>query len=133
MRQLRGCRGTGREGPGGEVARGYESAKGQYVMMEEEDLESLPLASTHTIDLSAFVRLEEIDAIYYERSYYLEPDEVGVKPFALLMQALRKSQRVAIGKIARRNKEHLCTLRPQNGALGLETMVYADAIRSTEA
>src|SRR3972149_4115495 len=132
MKQLRWCPVHEREVPWEEVARGYEYAKGQYVMMEEEDLENLPLASTHTIDLSAFVRLEEIAAIHYEKSYYLEPEEVGVKPFALLMQTLRKSQRVAIGKIALRNKEHLCTLRPQNGALVLETMFYADEIRSTE-
>jgi DNA end-binding protein Ku len=132
LKQLRWCPVHEREVPWDEVGRGYEYAKNQYVMMEEEDLENLPLASAHTIDLSAFVKLEEIDAIYYEKSYYLEPDEVGLKPFALLMQALRKSQRVAIGKIALRNKEHLCTLRPQDGALVLETMFYADEIRSTE-
>jgi len=132
LKQLRWCPTHEREVPWEEIARGYEYAKGQYVVMEEGDLENLPLASAHTIDLSAFVRLEEIDAIYYEKSYYLEPEDVGVKPFALLMQALRKSQRVAIGKIALRNKEHLCTLRPQNGALVLETMFYADEIRSTE-
>jgi len=132
LKQLRWCPVHEREVPWEEVGRGYEYTKGQYVMMEEDDFESLPLASTHTIDLSAFVRLEEIDPIYFERSYYLEPEDVGVKPFALLMQALRKSQRVAIGKIALRNKEHLCTLRPQNGSLVLETMFYADEIRSTE-
>src|SRR4030042_4550710 len=132
LKQLRWCPVHEREVPWEEVGRGYEYAKGQYVMMEEDDLENMPLASAHTIDLSAFVRLEEIDAIYFERSYYLEPEDVGVKPFALLMQALRKSQRGAIGKIALRNKEHLCTLRPQDGALVLETMFYADEIRSTE-
>jgi len=132
LKQLRWCPTHEREVPWDEVVRGYEYTKGQYVVLDDEDLESLPLASTHTIDLSAFVRLDEIDAIYYERSYYLEPDEVGLKPFALLMQALRKSHRVAVGKIALRSKEHLCTLRPHNGALVLETMFYADEIRSTD-
>lgn len=132
LKQLRWCPVDEREVPWDEVVRGYEYAKGQYVVLDEDDLENLPLASAHSIDLSAFVRLEEIDAIYYERSYYLEPDEVGVKPFALLMQVLRKSERVAIAKIALRNKEHLCTLRPHNGTLVLETMFYADEIRSTQ-
>ncbi len=73
-----------------EIQRGYEYARDQYVVLSEEDFEKIPLPSKHTIELAAFVKDDEIDPIFYEKSYYLEPDETGIKPFALLMRALKK-------------------------------------------
>jgi len=131
IRQLRWCPVHDREVEYGEVVRGYEYAKDHYVVLDEEDFESLPLPSKHTIALDAFVHSEEIDPIFYEKSYYLEPDEAGVKPFALLMRALQEKELVAVAKIAIRNKERVCALRPQDGALTLETMYLADEIRET--
>ncbi len=112
-----------------ELVRGYEFAKDQHVIVTDEDLEKLPLPSAHTIELSAFVEGEAIDPVFYERSYYLAPDEVGVKPFALLMRALKEKQLTAIAKVSLRNKEQLCALRPQDGTLMLETLYYPDEIR----
>ena len=129
IRQLRWCPVHDREVEYGEVIRGYEYAKDHYVILDDEDFESLPLPSKHTIALDAFVQAEEIDPIYYEKSYYLEPDEAGVKPFALLMRALEDKHLVAVAKISIRNKERVCALRPQDGALTLETMFLADEIR----
>jgi DNA end-binding protein Ku len=113
----------------GEIVRGYEYAKDRYVVLEDEDFDKLPLPSKHTIALDAFVQAEEIDPIYYEKAYYLEPEEAGTKPFALLMRALEEKQLVAVAKIAIRNKERLCALRPSDNVLALETMYHADEIR----
>ena len=112
-----------------ELVRGYEYSRDQYVILTEEDFEKLPLASKHTIELSAFVDAEEIDPVYYEKSYYLEPDEAAAKPYALLMRALKEKGLTAVAKIAIRNKERLCALRPMDGVLVLETLFYPDEIR----
>jgi DNA end-binding protein Ku len=112
-----------------EIQRGYEYARDQYVVLSEEDFEKIPLPSKHTIELAAFVKDDEIDPIYYEKSYYLEPDETGIKPFALLMRALKKKNLTAVAKLAIRNKERLCALRPYDGTLMLETLYYPDEVR----
>jgi DNA end-binding protein Ku len=112
-----------------EIVRGYEYARDQYVILTEEDFEKLPLPSKHTIELAQFVEAEEIDPVYYEKTYYLEPDEKGVKPYSLLMRALKEKNLTAVAKIAIRNKERLCALRPMDGTLVLETLFYPDEIR----
>ncbi|MCH8814827.1 MAG: Ku protein [Chloroflexi bacterium] len=114
----------------GDVVRGYEYAKDEYVVMEDADFERLPLPSKRTVELAAFVKAEDIDPILYEKSYYLEPDEKGAKPFALLMKALTEKGLTGIAKIAIRNKEQLCALRAMNGTLVLETLLYPDEIRA---
>jgi DNA end-binding protein Ku len=129
LKQLRWCPTHERAVEWSEIARGYEYAKDEYVIMEDADFEKLPLPSKQTVELAAFVKAEDIDPIYYEKSYYLEPDEKGVKPFALLMKALKEKQLTGIAKIAIRNKEQLCALRPMNGALVMETLLYPDEIR----
>lgn len=128
LKQLRWCPVCEREVEWGEVARGYEYAKEQHVILTDEDFGKLPLPSKHTIELAAFVKAEEIDPVFYEKSYYLEPEDVGRKPFALLMRALREKQLTAVAKIAIRNKESLCALRPYNGTLMMETLFYPDEI-----
>ena len=80
LKQRRWCPACDREVPQDEIVRGYEYAKGQYVVVADEDLDRLPLPSKHTIQLSAFVAAPEIDPVYHEKSYFLEPDEVGLKP-----------------------------------------------------
>lgn len=129
LKQLRWCPVCEREVGWDEIVRGYEYAKDQYVVLTDEDFEKLPLPSQRVIELAAFVKAEEIDPVYYEKSYYLEPDEAGVKPFALLMRALRDKGLTAIAKIAIRNKERLCALRPFDGTLMLETLYYPDELR----
>ena len=129
LKQLRWCPTDEREVPWSETVRGYEYAKDQYVTLTEEDFEKLPLPSKHTIELSAFVKEDEIDPVYYERSYHLAPDERGEKAYALLIRTLEKKGLTAIATITIRKKEQLCALRPREGVLMLETLFYPDEVR----
>lgn len=129
LQQKRWCPTDEVEVPWNETARGYEYSKGQYVMLSEEDFDKLPLPSKHTIDLSAFVREQEIDPVYYERSYYLEPGERAEKPYALLFKALEEKKLSAMASITIRKKEQLCVLRAHQGTIFLETLYYPDEIR----
>jgi DNA end-binding protein Ku len=129
LKQLRWCPNCDREVEWGEIDRGYEYAKEQHVVLTEEDMSKLPLPSKRSIDLSAFVRAEEIDPVYYDKSYYLEPEDTGKKPYALLMRALKDKELTAVATIAIRNKERLCALRPYDGTMILETLLYPDEIR----
>jgi DNA end-binding protein Ku len=129
VKQLRWCPLHDEQVEWNDTERGYEYAKGQYVVLTDEDFEKLPLPSKHTIDLSSFVKAEEIDPMYYEKDYYLEPEETGVKPYALLVRALMDKDLTAVAKIAIRQKEALCAIRAQDGVLVLETLLYPDEIR----
>src|SRR5918998_1553564 len=130
LQQKRWCPTDDVEVPWNETARGYEFAKGQYVMLTEEDFEKLPLPSKHTIELSAFVEEKEIDPVFYERSYYLEPAERAEKPYALLLRALEKRGLTAVATITIRKKEQLCAIRAHEGTIMLETLYYPDEIRA---
>jgi DNA end-binding protein Ku len=129
LQQKRWCPTDDAEVPWSETVRGYEYAKGEYVVLTEEDFERLPLPSKHVIDLSAFVEEREIDPVFYERSYYLEPGERAEKPYALLLKALREKKLSAVATITIRQKEQLCVLRPHEGTIMLETLYYPDEIR----
>jgi DNA end-binding protein Ku len=113
-----------------EIVRGYEYTKDQYVVMEPSDFEDLPVPSIHTIEIARFIQLSDIDPVFFEKAYVLEPEPVGQKPFYLLKRALESTSRVAIAKVSIRQKEHLCCLRPYEGALAMATMFYSDEIRS---
>lgn len=114
-----------------DVARGYEIGPDQYVIMEPEDFEKVPVDTTHAIEITDFVPADQIDPIYYQKTYYLEPDKVGGKPFALLREVLKDSKLVALAKVTLRQKEQLCTLRVYENTIVMETMLYADEIRAT--
>ena len=131
LRQKRWCPYHETEVEQAEVARGYEFAKDEYRVLEEEDFEDLPLKSMHTIEIVRFVGMDSIDPVHYERSYYIEPESVGTKPFHLLKKALETTGRVAVAKVALRQKEHLCLVRPYQDLLMMETMYYPDEIRTT--
>lgn len=119
-----------RQGPHrDEIAKGYEFAKDQYVILEDDDFENLPVASQHTIALTNFVPLEQIEPASFEKTYYLEPEETGTKPFALLIRALEEKGILAIGKLALRSRESLCALRASNNRLFLSTLFYADELK----
>jgi DNA end-binding protein Ku len=115
-----------------DLARGYEVTKGEFIVVEPEEIEAVEPESAHTIDIGDFVELDEIDPIYFEKSYFLEPEAVGVKPFDLLRQALEETRRVAVAKVTIRTKERLATMRVYDGTLVLETMFWPDEIRSTD-
>ncbi|MBI5285255.1 MAG: Ku protein, partial [Chloroflexi bacterium] len=115
-----------------DVVRGYEIAPEQYVVMEPEDFEKVPVDTTHAIEITDFVPAAQIDPIYYQKTYYLEPDKIGGKPFALLREVLKDSALVALAKVTLRQKEQLCTLRVYRNTIALETMLYADEIRGAD-
>jgi DNA end-binding protein Ku len=129
LKQVRWCPTDEEEVPWNETVRGYEYAKDQYVTLTEQDFDRLPLPSKHVIDLSAFVEATEIDPVFYERSYYLEPGERAEKPYALLLRALERKNLTAIATITLRKKEQLCALRPREGTIMLETLYYPDEVR----
>lgn len=115
-----------------DVVRGVEYAEGKFVPVTDEELDSVPLETAGTVNVSAFVNLEEIDPIYYEKSYYLAPDEGGQKAFRLLHDTLVDATRVAVGKVVIKEKEHLVSVRPLNGALVMSTLFYADEVRAVD-
>ncbi len=113
-----------------DLIRGYEYNKGQYVTLDESDFKKVPLRTTHAIEIVGFVESREIDPIYYRDAYYLEPEELGAKPFRLLMQALLKAGRLGLAKVVLQRREHLCCLRPLDDILVLHTMYYRDEVLS---
>ena len=114
-----------------DVVRGYEVGKDEYVVIEDKDLDDLPLNTTHSIDIVEFCADQEIEAgVYLKSAYYLEPEPVGTKPYALLRAALEKTGKVAIGKIALRDREHLCRLALHENGLLMNTLHWPDEIRS---
>lgn len=126
------CPETGEEYDFQEAARGYEIAPDQYVLLKEDELEKIKAESGRAIELTDFVDLEEIDPIFYDRPYYLAPDEAGAKSYQLLLRAMTERGKVGMAKLVMRNREYLVALRPLGDVLGLETMRFAEDIRSPE-
>ena len=117
----------------GDVVRGYEYEKGSYVVMDDEDLEKLPLKSSKAIDIAGFIEDEELPGpVYYQSAYYLEPEKAAAKPYRLLQKTLENTKRIAIAKFALRDRERLVSVRPLDGVLLLNTLHWPDEIRSTE-
>jgi DNA end-binding protein Ku len=124
---------TGKEVDYGDIVKGYEVKKGQWVMVDPDELAEYRPEATKSIDISDFVALDEIDPIYYESTYYLAPDgKAAAKPYNLLLEAMEKQGKVAIGKIVLRTKQYLAAIRPLDGVLALSTMLFADEVVSTK-
>jgi DNA end-binding protein Ku len=124
---------TGEEVPTERIKRGYEISKGRYVMIEPGELDVLKPKGSHAIEIEEFVDLDEIDPVYFEQPYYLQPDAKGMKPYKLLVDAMTEMNKVAIGRIIVRSKERLVAIRPLDGVLVVETMRYADEVLSRDA
>ncbi len=132
VKNVRYCPNCERQIEYDEIVRGYEYEDNKFVILSEEDFDNLPVKSTKTIDIVDFVKLSEIDPVYYIKTYYLEPSEGGEKPYFLLKKSMENSQKVAIGRVAIRDKESLSVIRTMDNVLALETMYYADEVRSAE-
>lgn len=132
VRYKRFCQVCGDEVPYADLAKGYELDNGDIVVLSDEDLADLPLPTAKTVELLAFVPAEQVDPVSYSRSYYLEPDKAGVKPYTLLRDALREAGRVGLVKVAIRNRESLAVLRPRDDVLVMQTMVWPDEVREAE-
>ena len=116
-----------------DIKRGYEVGKDRYVIIDDQDLDNLPLPTAHAIDIEEFVPADDIEpGLYYDNAYYIEPEELGKKPYHLLKRALEATGRMAIAKIALRDKEHLAALHPNGKGLIMNTLHWPDEIRSTE-
>jgi DNA end-binding protein Ku len=115
-----------------QAARGYEIAPGEYVIVEDDELHALEPRKSRMIEISDFVDMGEIDPIYYERPYYLIPQEGGDKAYSLLLRAMVEKNRIGIGKFVFHEREHVVALRPLDGILCVEIMRFADEIVSRE-
>ena len=128
-----------RVGPDGEeiayeqIVKGYEIGPDRYVTISPEELEALEPQKTRTIDIEDFVDLEQIDPIYYDHPYYLAPDTGAAKAYRLLVDAMEDSGKVAVARVVLRSKEHLVAIRPRDGALAMETMLFADEVIPPES
>jgi DNA end-binding protein Ku len=113
----------------GEIMKGFEIAKGEYVLLDEKEIDSVKLESKRTLELTQFVDLAEIDAIYYDRPYYVVPaDELADEAFVVLREALRRAKKVGLGQLALRGREYVVALKPCGRGMVLETLRYADEV-----
>src|SRR5205085_5870516 len=115
-----------------EIVKGYEYRKGEYVVIEPDEIKKIEPKTAKTMEILEFVKGDDVDPIYFESSYYLVPEEAGRRPYALLTQALEDTNFVAIAKLTMHNREYTVFLRPYKGGLMLHTMYYSDEIRQVE-
>lgn len=113
-----------------EIVKGYEFAKGQYVLFTPEEVKALEEKATNSIDINEFVPLSEVDRIYLDKVYYLGPDKGGDRAYRLLSEALKETKRAAIGQYAARGQQHLILVRPMDGVLVMEQLHYNSELRS---
>ncbi|MDP9849107.1 Ku protein [Streptosporangium lutulentum] len=132
VRFRRFCTVCEEEVPYVDVAKGYELPAGEMVVLDDDDFEDLPLSTSRRIEVLQFSPADQIDPILLNKPYYLEPDPVGVRPYVLLRDALERSGRVAIVKVALRRRESLAVLRARDGVFVLETMLWPDEVRPVE-
>jgi len=132
IRYKRTCSVCGEEVSYDDIAKGYETSDGQLVILTDEDLDKLPVATSHEIDVVEFVPSNQVDPILFAKTYYLEPDSKAAKPYALLREALIETERMAIVKVALRQKETLAVLRVRDRAILLQTMLWPDEIRKPD-
>jgi len=122
------CADEDQEVPYEEIVKGYEISPGRYVVITSEELDRLDPVKTRTIDIEDFVDLDEIDPLFYEHPYYLAPDTGATKPYKLLLEALKATNKVAIARVVIRSKEYLTAIRPAGDVLTMETMLFADEL-----
>jgi len=115
-----------------DTIKGYEVSKDQFLPVTEEELEAVAVERRRTIDLLSFVDVGEIDPVFYDRSYYLEPQEGASKPYALLVEAMKRTGKAAVGKIVMSSREHVVLLRPAGDALVAELLFYPEDVRPKE-
>ena len=132
IKQKRWCPFHEREVEADELVKGWEVAKGEFVLVEESDLESVDLQRSQSIEILRFVQLADVDPVFFDRTYYLAPAtaEAARRPYVLLLRAMQESGTAAVGKFVLWGKENLCLIRPQGDTLALETLFFADDVRS---
>lgn len=129
IRYKRVCEVCGEEVPYDEIDRAVEQPDGTMVTVTKDELDALAVPTGHEIEVVQFVPAEQIDPVLYDRSYYVEPDATAVKPYVLLREALRDTDRIAIGRIALRQRESLAALRVRDDVIIVQTMLWGDEVR----
>jgi DNA end-binding protein Ku len=134
IKQKRWCPFHEREVEPDELVKGWEVAKGEFVLVEESDLEAVALKRSQSIEILRFVQLQDVDPVFFDRTYYLAPAEAEAarRPYVLLLRAMQESGTAAVGKFVLWGKENLCLIRPQGDTLALETLFFADDVRSKD-
>jgi DNA end-binding protein Ku len=132
IRYKRTCSVDGEEVTFDDIAKGYDIGGGEMVILTDEDFAELPLTTSRAIDVLEFVPAEQVDPILFNKAYYLEPEGTATKPYLLLRDALVDSDRIAIVKVALRQREQLATLRVHDGVLLLNTMLWPDEVRTPD-
>lgn len=115
-----------------DIVKGYETEDGELIMLTEEDLDALPVATGHEIDVVEFVPADQIDPLLFDKSYYLEPEPKAAKPYALLREALVQTDRMAVVKVALRQRETMAVLRVRDKVIVLQTMLWPDEVREPD-
>jgi DNA end-binding protein Ku len=118
----------GKEVPWDEIVKGYEYEKGKYVVLKDEDFERVDLEATQTVDIQDFVDVDEIDPMFFYKPYYLEPQKGGDKAYGLLRDALKDSKKIGIAKVVIKTRQYLAGVKPEDGALVLELMHFAEEL-----
>jgi len=122
----------GKEVPWDQIVKGYEYEKGKYVVLKDEDFERVDLEATQTVDIQDFVDQDEIDPMFFYKPYYLEPQKGGDKAYALLRDALKDTNKVGVAKVVIKTRQYLAGVKPEDGALVLELMHFADELADPE-
>jgi DNA end-binding protein Ku len=132
IKYQRVCSIDGEEVPYSDIAKGYETEDGEMVILDDDDFADLPSSSSREIAVEKFVPREQIDPIWFEKSYYLEPEKSGTKPYALLRQALLDADRMAVVTVAIRNRTSMAVLRVRDDVIVLQTMMWPDEVRAAD-
>ncbi len=132
IKQVLFCQAEDKPIPRSEIVKGFEYEKDRYVVIEDEEIKKVAPASAKVMEILEFVKSDQVDPIYLETSYYLAPDEAGEKPYALLFEALKKTGRVGVAKVAMHNREHIVILRPGNSGVMMHTMYFSHEIRKVD-
>lgn len=122
----------GKEVPWEQIVKGYEYEKGKFVILKEDDFQRVDVEATQTVDIASFVKLEEVNPIFFHKPYYMEPQKGGDKAYVLLREALRASKKIAIAKVVIKTREHLAAVKPQEKGLMLELMHFATELRDVD-
>ncbi len=132
LKQQYVCLADGKVVERSDTVKGYEYRKGEYVVIEPEEIKQIEPKTAKTMEILEFVKTTEVDPVYFESSYYMVPEEAGRRPYALLTKALEESEYVAIAKLTMHNREYTVFLRPHSGGMMLHTMYYAEEVRQVE-
>jgi DNA end-binding protein Ku len=132
IKQMIYCQAEDKPIPRSEIVKGYEYEKGKYVVIDDEDIKKVAPKTARVMEIQEFVKSDEVDPVYLESSYYMAPDEGGIKPYALLFETMKQTKYYGIAKVCMHNREHVVILRPGDKGMMLHTMYYADEVRSAD-